>query len=695
MRLSLFTAASGLLLFSFSSASPVSVAQESKTTSDPVKRRCGFETWDSTNINNWFEAGTDAWFEAWWLRYLGGNGPDTSAVIPNGWPNNFVNLFGRMYLDGKEFYKCAKPNDQCFGDIFCEDIIKCSGDWGEECGDHDKQRPVYMVLQSIQGFQSYFRDFIEVLDETQMNLQGMSAYLVSNFFPPIEKSFEFFLRELLVGMGTAFSIGGSYLKLNNWVKSNDFAKESSSAFGALLNGIGTGYREVVQYPADQKFSDFADLGVFMTNVFEQTRTALNDMQENLAIGNYWGGNRFFNYASGGAFLPGPGQEFSSEPSDSQLATLRKYLQKQFNARAINYIWRQQKIFITYTTDVDGSCEQDKQGPQDMKYCREGDPGVYYLYWWHEASVGLGSTTGLNTFDTGKMDHPTGWDKLAAGWIEQGYQLSLNDVFEASIAAYQAHRFDYEGENSVKRAQEAVTDGWANPWDRGTSWEGTFTIPVCDTGDVSYNVQLGERIMPCNCGGGNEVDAWKKAAKFDGYQTYDQECTEGKQAERKQDRRGGKGNQESDSPALPSEVNEIQCLTSDGVNKDMVSQVSYCSAAIASLGTDRDREICSTDCQDGGKGQNSVWCRIALDDSNIHFCALTIASKDAEHEGPGYGCMTVGNAQDFYANAVAVTEDGGKGCHPVGTPDFAATFVTPDGMNRWCLSDYEHANYCTI
>ncbi|KAJ4195579.1 hypothetical protein NW755_001740 [Fusarium falciforme] len=562
-----------------------------------------------------------------------------------------------MYLDGKEFYKCAKPDDQCFGDIFCEDI-KCSGDWGEECGDHDKQRPVYM----------------EALDETQMNLQGMSAYLVSNFFPPIEKSFEFFLRELLVGMGTAFSIGGSYLKLNNWVKSNDFAKESSSAFGALLNGIGTGYREVVQYPADQKFSDFADLGVFMTNVFEQTRTALNDMQENLAIGNYWGGNRFFNYASGGAFLPGPGQEFSSEPSDSQLATLRKYLQKQFNARAINYIWRQQKIFITYTTDVDGSCEQDKQGPQDMKYCREGDPGVYYLYWWHEASVGLGSTTGLNTFDTGKMDHPTGWDKLAAGWIEQGYQLSLNDVFEASIAAYQAHRFDYEGENSVKRAQEAVTDGWANPWDRGTSWEGTFTIPVCDTGDVSHNVQLGERIMPCNCGGGNEVDAWKKAAKFDGYQTYDQECTEVKQAERKQDRRGGKGNQESDTPALPSEVNEIQCLTSDGVNKDMVSQVTYCSAAIASLDTDRDREICSTDCQDGGKGQNSV---------------------DAEHGGPEYGCMTVGNAQDFYANAVAVTEDGGKGCHPAGTPDFAATFVTPDGMNRWCLSDYEHANYCTI
>ncbi|KAH8721753.1 hypothetical protein BGZ61DRAFT_515977 [Ilyonectria robusta] len=692
MKISFSTAVAGLLLPSFGSATPVSLPAEAS--SGLTKRRCGFETWDSINLNNWFDAGTDAWFNQWWLTRLGGNGPDTTMVIPNNWPNNFVNLFGRMYLNGAEVYTCAKPNDQCFGDVSCDDI-KCSGDWGEECIDHDKQRPVYMVLQSIQGFQSYFRDYIEVLDETQMNLQGMSAYLVSDFFPPISDSFEFFLRELLVGLGTAFSIGGSYMKLTKWVKANDITKESSSALGALLNGVGTGYREVVKYPASQSFNDFADLGVFMTNVFEQTRSALNDMQENLATGNYWGGKRFFDYAAGGVFLPGPGKEFSADPTASELTLLRQYLQKQFNARAINYIWRQQKIFITYTTDVDGSCEQDQQGPQDMKYCREGDAGVYYMYWWHEASVGAGSTTGLNNFDTGKMDHPTGWDKLAAGWVDEGYQLELKDVFESSISAYQVAKFSYDGENAVKRAQEAVTDGWANPWDQGTSWEGTFTIPVCDTGDVSYNVQVGDRIMPCGCGGGNEVDDWKKAAKFDGYTTYDDQCTEGMQAARKQARRGGQGNQESNTPALPTNVNEIACLTSDGVNKDMVTQLSYCQKAVASLGDDRDKQICSSDCQDGGVGQNSVWCRLALDDSNIHFCALTMAAKDSAHGGPGYGCMTVGNAQDFLANAEATTENGGKGCHPVGTPDFAATFLTPDGMTRWCLSDYEHAGYCTV
>ncbi|RSL46320.1 hypothetical protein CEP53_010366 [Fusarium sp. AF-6] len=101
---------------------------------------------------------------------------------------------------------------------------------------------------------------------------------------------------------------------------------------------------------------------------------------------------------------------------------------------------------------------------------------------------------------------------------------------------------------------------------------------------------------------------------------------------------------SDTPALTSEVNEIHSLTSDGVNKDMVSRVTCCSAVIASLGIDRGGEICTTDCQGGGKGRNSMWCRIALDDSNIPFCA-----------GPGSG-----NAQDLYADVVAVIEDGNAG-----------------------------------
>ncbi|KAI5864890.1 hypothetical protein GGS23DRAFT_619597 [Durotheca rogersii] len=691
----------GLLLSSVAVSSPVALPDDGKHTSFELdKRRCGFSTWDSTNVTNWFEADTDGWFNKWWHKYLGGNGGGLSQVIVNGWPNDFVNLFGRMYLNGSENYHCQKPNDVCFGDVFCGDIA-CSGNWGEECKDHDKQRPVYLVMQSVQGFQDYFRDLIQALDESQMNLNGMTAYLSENFFPPINKRFEEFIRELTIALGTVVSIGAGFSKLTTWVKATDLRKESAGAFGNLVNGIGAEYREVVKLPADQKFSDFAELGAVMTNIFEQTRTMLNNMQENIAIGNYWHGKRFLDYAKGGAFLRGPGPEFSSTPRESQLSTLRRYLQKQFNARAINYIWRQQKIFITYTTDVDGSCEQDRQGPQDMKYCRDGDPGVYYLYFWHERSVGAGLTVGLNTFATGKMDHPVGWDKLAAGWVEPGYRLALRDVFEASVAAYRAHGFAYDGENAIKRASAAAAaQGSApRPWERGTAWEGTFTIPVCDTGAVSYNVPLGQRIMPCGCGRGGagaEVAAWRRAANFEGYRTYDEQCTAGKQAARRQARRGGRGNAEAATPALPGAVNEIQCLTGDGpAARAMTSHISACSAAVASLGADRGRQVCTRDCADGAAGQNSRWCRVALDKSNIHQCALTVAAKDRAHGGPDFACLTVGDAQDFYANAAATVEKGGKGCHVVGTPDFAATFVTPDGMARWCLSDYRHANYCTI
>lgn len=55
-----------------------------------VARQCGIASWDSSNLDNWAAADTDAVFDRWWQFYLGGNGDSTSAVIPNNWPNDFV-----------------------------------------------------------------------------------------------------------------------------------------------------------------------------------------------------------------------------------------------------------------------------------------------------------------------------------------------------------------------------------------------------------------------------------------------------------------------------------------------------------------------------------------------------------------------------------------------------------------------------
>lgn len=75
-----------------------------------------------------------------------------------------------------------------------------------------------------------------------------------------------------------------------------------------------------------------------------------------------------------------------------------------------------------------------------------------------------------------MDYPTGWDKLNAVWIDQSYNLALavstmdhlpcapsndlQDVFESSIASFQAGGFNYDGKKAVDRAQDALTRGWA-------------------------------------------------------------------------------------------------------------------------------------------------------------------------------------------------------------------------------------------
>jgi hypothetical protein len=335
----------------------------------------------------------------------------------------------------------------------------------------------------------------------------------------------------------------------------------------------------------------------------------------------------------------------------------------------------------------------------MKYCRPGDQGVYYMYWWHQKSVGAGTTIGIDSFDTGKMDHPTGWDKLGAAWVDPNYKLDLKDVFESSIAAYQVKGLNYDRDTAVERALEAVRDQWANPWDKDTQWEGTFTIPICNTGDLSYNVQLGERIMPCNCGGdGSQVNDFKKSANMDGYGVYDDQCTSEKQNDRRVLRKGGgKGVPDhSDIPALPNEVNKVQCILPDTPLDPMVSQNTYCSEAVAALGDDDNKEICTSSCSDGGDTQKmSNWCRIGVDSSNIHFCALTIATKSQETGGPGSSCVKVGDMKKFFANAAATTDDGGAGCHVVGTTKFGATFIEPSGMTRWCLGAYDKPEWCTI
>lgn len=196
-----------------------------------------------------------------------------------------------MYLDGKETKKCTTVSDECYGDLSCDEV-KCSGEWIVGCEDHDHGRPIYLIMRSLQGFQDYYTNYLRALDQTQINFEGMKAYLSSSFFPKPDQASALFIKEFFNALAAVFSITGAYAKLIPFIAASNVAKETSGAMGALLGGIGNGYRETVKYPSDPSFNDFANLGKFMTNVFEDTRSTLNRMQVNLAVGKPWSGKYF-------------------------------------------------------------------------------------------------------------------------------------------------------------------------------------------------------------------------------------------------------------------------------------------------------------------------------------------------------------------------------------------------------------------
>ncbi len=60
-----------------------------------------------------------------------------------------------------------------------------------------------------------------------------------------------------------------------------------------------------------------------------------------------------------------------------------------------------------------------------------------------------------------------------------YLPSIKDVINSSLDAYNVAGYAYNSSTASTRVQSALQDQWGNPGAQGPSWEGTFTIPVCD------------------------------------------------------------------------------------------------------------------------------------------------------------------------------------------------------------------------
>ncbi|KAL8645060.1 MAG: hypothetical protein Q9226_007470 [Calogaya cf. arnoldii] len=74
--------------------------------------------------------------------------------------------------------------------------------------------------------------------------------------------------------------------------------------------------------------------------------------------------------------------------------------------------------------------------------------------------------------------PPGSEQLGTG-LYAG--VTVQDIINSSLDSHNVAPFFYNAATASSRAQDALTNGWANPGSKGASWEGVFPLPVCSVG----------------------------------------------------------------------------------------------------------------------------------------------------------------------------------------------------------------------
>lgn len=270
---------------------------------------------------------------------------------------------------------------------------------------------------------------------------------------------------------------------------------------------------------DDTFQKSADLGGILGTVVVDSLKSFTTANNQLMDGQSYNNADIRSYVSGGAFLDYQGVD-KNAVTDSMTSMLV--------GTSINQLYRTQKIFIM----GGGACGDNQgigSGPQESVVCRDGK--AWYLYYWQENDVI--STT---SHQWGWVNPPPGSDKLG----QNEYQgVTKEDIINSSLDAYNVAGYDYSSDTLASRAQDAISNAWANPGSQGAAWEGIFTVPVCDiSGTIGQNYDLGEYILqpyghdsrPCWCGpicGGDtqKTQDFIKAANMDGFKSPKHLCKE--------------------------------------------------------------------------------------------------------------------------------------------------------------------------
>lgn len=467
-----------------------------------IHPRCGpVSAYYGQTAADWINNNLDSWFNDWWNAHL-------SNIMAGG--SGFAGVWG-LWAIGNPDWTCRDDgsDSNCDFDPCDNRVLNDKG------GDI---REAYYVLESITRLHSYFTGLSEAFEVSAIFAALSKDSWATTFYKDKDVKSVGILREILnavsaiVGIGSAFAglagsgagaagsalsalftggvgaaaplIGQQYGSLPIPYLPSNLPQSCLSNFTShctLSRPYGRACSEIAQIADDlsshdDSFKTSADLGRILGQIVVgamKSFTIANNIL--MAGGNYDDTGNIRTYINGGLFV-----NFVGVDKNGVIDAMSNLLIGQ----AINALWRNQKVFIM----GGGACGDNQgigSGPQAASVCRNGQ--AWYLYYWQENDVP--STT---SHQWGWVNPPPGSDQLGQG---EYIGVTVQDVINSSLDSYNVARYNYTTDTAAQRAQSALESQWANPGAQGPSWEGTFTIPVCDVSAIiGANLYDGQYIL---------------------------------------------------------------------------------------------------------------------------------------------------------------------------------------------------------
>ncbi|KAI1440911.1 hypothetical protein F5Y02DRAFT_411169 [Annulohypoxylon stygium] len=488
------------LLFSQAiTALPTEQLSDSLTSKNKFKRCGAVSQFYGQNASDWQNHNTDQWLDTWTSTH----GKNISAN-----PNGFAAAFGKWAI-GNPDWTCRDD-----GSASSCDLDPCDNRVLNNLG-NDIQN-TYYVLEAVNRLHSYFTGLSQAFEVSAIAAALSKESWSETFYKPKNNDKALTtLQEVLNAVTTVIAIGASFAGLG-W---GPVVGAVGSAMSAVASGASGAGRAELQSEKDDTFKKDADLGAVLSKVVIESMKSFTSANNQLMAGsNYDNTGDIKSYLKGGAFVNFPGVD-----KNAVIDVMNAFLL----GNAVNELWRQQKIFIL----GGGNCGDGQgigSGPQDYSLCKDGK--AWYLYYWHE-----GNGDPFSSKHWGYVTMPLGADQLGQGDYAG---IKVSDVISSSIDSYNVAEYAYDANKAAERVNEALQEGWRNPGAQGPSWEGTFTIPVCDVSgavgqdwfDKEYILQeYGSNSRPVWCGPicSNDWDKTKRfidAANMDGFKSPKHICT---------------------------------------------------------------------------------------------------------------------------------------------------------------------------